>query len=282
MSFDFMMRKEDMDKYLNELAKELRKFEGRNAHFEIVIAGGASIVQNYTFRQMSSDIDAMINDRAIRDAARRVADKFDLPMDWINSDFEHTRSYTPALRGFSKYYRTFCHVLEVRTIEREYLIAMKLMSGRLYKNDFSDIIGILSESRQKGHPISKVMISAAMTDLYGGWDAVDETFKELFENIITQYENNPELYSKVRRDEQIAKSTLQYIEANYEGVVKEKTIPQILRDSAKTKDIFKITGKPEHEQSFIQNLDELMQKSGETVEEQDNIGARDKEEDLER
>jgi len=159
---------------------------------------------------------------------------------------------------------------------------MKLMSGRLYKNDFSDIIGILSESRQKGHPISKEMISAAMTDLYGGWDAVDETFKELFENIITQYENNPELYSKVRRDEQIAKSTLQYIEANYEGVVKEETIPQILRDSAKTKDIFKITGKPEHEQSFIQNLDELMQKSGETVEEQDNIGARDKEEDLER
>ena len=111
---------------------------------------------------------------------------------------------------------------------------------------------------------------------------LDETFKELFENIITQYENNPELYSKVRRDEQIAKSTLQYIEANYEGVVKEETIPQILRDSAKTKDIFKITGKPEHEQSFIQNLDELMQKSGETVEEQDNIGARDKEEDLER
>ena len=98
MSFDFMMRKEDMDKYLNELAKELRKFEGRNAHFEIVIAGGASIVQNYTFRQMSSDIDAMINDRAIRDAARRVADKFDLPMDWINSDFEHTIIYSGITR----------------------------------------------------------------------------------------------------------------------------------------------------------------------------------------
>ena len=66
MSFDFMMRKEDMDKYLNELAKELRKFEGRNAHFEIVIAGGASIVQNYTFRQMSSDIDAMIQNHGKR------------------------------------------------------------------------------------------------------------------------------------------------------------------------------------------------------------------------
>ncbi|MFR8015403.1 MAG: hypothetical protein ACLU48_01980 [Clostridiaceae bacterium] len=58
MSFDFMMRKEDMDKYLNELAKELKIRGGRNAHFEIVIAGGASIVQNYTFRQMSSGINA--------------------------------------------------------------------------------------------------------------------------------------------------------------------------------------------------------------------------------
>lgn len=33
MSFDFMMRKEDMDKYLNELAKELRKFEGQKCTF---------------------------------------------------------------------------------------------------------------------------------------------------------------------------------------------------------------------------------------------------------
>ncbi|MFR8015404.1 MAG: hypothetical protein ACLU48_01985 [Clostridiaceae bacterium] len=64
-------------------------------------------------------------------------------------------------------------------------------------------------------------------------------------------------------------------------MVKEETIPQILRDSAKTKDIFKITGKPEREQSFIQNLDELMQKVKQSRS-KDNIGARDKEEDLER
>ena len=266
MSFDFMMRKEDMDKYLNELAKELRKFEGRNAHFEIVIAGGASIVQNYTFRQMSSDIDAMINDRAIKDAARRVADKFDLPMDWINSDFEHTQSYTPALRGFSKYYRSFCHVLEVRLIEQEYMIAMKLMSGRLYKNDLSDIIGILSESRQKGNPISKKMVNTAMINLYGGWDAVDETIKELFENIIAQYENDPELYLKIQEDEQTAKRTLQYIGANYEGVVSENAIPKILKNNAVTKDIFKIACDTEREQSFIRNLDEMIQKNDEASE----------------
>lgn len=262
MSFDFMMRKEDMDKYLNELAKELRRFEGKNAHFEIVVAGGASIVQNYSFRQMSSDIDAMINDRAIRDAAHRVADKFDIPRDWINSDFEHTKSYTPALRGFSKYYRTFSHVLEVRSIEQEYLIAMKLMSGRLYKNDLSDIIGILSESHQTGFPISEEMINTAMTNLYGGWENVDPTIKELFQDIMIQYKNDPDLYNSIKSDEQTAKSTLQHIEEKYEGVVKEDTISQILKTNAKTKNTFNIPVAKNNERKFVDMLNELSRSSG--------------------
>jgi hypothetical protein len=37
----------------------------------------------------------------------------------------------------------------VRTVTGEYLIAMKLMSGRQYKNDISDIVGILREQREK-------------------------------------------------------------------------------------------------------------------------------------
>ena len=262
MSPNFMMRKEDMDKYLNELAKELRKFEGRNAHFEIVIAGGASIVQNYTFREMSSDIDAMINDWAIREAARRVADHFNLPSDWLNSDFEHTKSFTPALRGFSKYYRTFCHVLEVRAIEQEYLIAMKLMSGRLYKNDLSDIIGILAESRDKGEPISKEMVDTAMQNLYGGWDNVDEAIKDLFVSILSQYEHDAELYSKVQADERTTKQTLQFIASKYEDVVREDTIKEIIKSNQKTKDVFKISDTAE-DQSLVKALDELLREESE-------------------
>ena len=99
-----------------------------------------------------------------------------------------------------------------------------------------------------------------MTNLYGGWDAVDETIKELFENIIAQYENDPELYLKIQEDEQTAKSTLQYIGANYEGVVSEDAIPKILQNNAVTKDIFKIACDTKHEQSFIRNLDEMIRK----------------------
>ena len=37
-----------------------------------------------------------------------------------------TDSYSPKLIEFSCYYRTFANVVTVRTIEAEYLIAMKL------------------------------------------------------------------------------------------------------------------------------------------------------------
>lgn len=52
-----------------------------------------------------------------------------------------TASYTPKLRYYSKYYKTFSNVLTVRTVTAEYLVAMKLKSGRKYKNDLSDVVG---------------------------------------------------------------------------------------------------------------------------------------------
>ena len=54
-----------------------------------------------------------------------------------------------GLHEVSVYYRTFSNVLTIRTITAEYLLAMKLMSGRRYKNDLSDIVGILWEHQKK-------------------------------------------------------------------------------------------------------------------------------------
>ena len=45
----------------------------------------------------------------------------------------HTLSYSPKLEQYSVYYKSFYGVLNVRTISAEYLIAMKLCSGRKYK-----------------------------------------------------------------------------------------------------------------------------------------------------
>ena len=231
MPYEFKMSKEDMEKYFAELAKELKKIASKNAHFEIVVVGGASIVQNYNFRDMSVDVDALINDRAIKEAANKVADKYNLPTNWINSDFSRTKSYTPALWGFSKYYKSFSHILEIRTIKDEYLIAMKLISGRLYKNDLSDIVGILSESAKNNTPITKEMIDTAMNNLYGGWEKVEKTVKAIFDDILEQYKNNKELYSYVQSNEKTAKNTLQYIENKYKKEIKETDVANILKNN---------------------------------------------------
>ena len=84
----------------------------------------------------------------MNDAISEVANKFDLPNDWINTDFIMTKSYSEKLIRYSVYYKSFSNgCLNVRTIKDEYLIAMKLVSGRKYKNDLSDIIGILDSNK---------------------------------------------------------------------------------------------------------------------------------------
>ena len=129
-----------------------------------------------------------------------VGDKFDLPNGWLNADFMHTGSYSPKLDEFSVYYKSFYGVLSVRTIAAEYLIAMKLRSGRKYKNDLSDVIGILAEHEKKGAPITLEKIDAAVTNLYGGWDVFPKDSKPFIEDALKNgdFEN---VYTSVKKDE---------------------------------------------------------------------------------
>lgn len=97
---------------------------------------------------MTYDIDAIIHAfSSMKEAINVVGDELGLPNGWLNSDFTKTASYSPKLLQYSKFYKRFGYVLDVRTVSREYLVAMKLMSGRKYKNDLSDIIGILYEEQ---------------------------------------------------------------------------------------------------------------------------------------
>ena len=150
MSVDKPFTKENLDSYLKELAKEFRKKNGTRMPAEIVLIGGASILINYGFREMTYDMDAIIKSSgAMKDAINAVGDRLGLPVGWINTDFVNTKSYTPKLVEYSKYYKTFANVLQIRTVSAEYLVAMKLMAGRQYKNDLSDIVGVLIEQENK-------------------------------------------------------------------------------------------------------------------------------------
>ena len=103
--------KENLERCLKELAKEFRKKNGTKIPAEITIIGGASILLNYGFREMTYDIDAIIKSSSVmKEAINTVGDRLNLPTGWINTDFINTSSYTPKLIEFSKYYKTCSHI----------------------------------------------------------------------------------------------------------------------------------------------------------------------------
>lgn len=71
---------------------------------------------------------------------------------------------------------------------------MKLRSGRRYKNDMSDIIGILAEHDKRETPISLEQIKNAVSNLYGNWDAIPDISKIFIEDAIRDG-NFSEIYS---------------------------------------------------------------------------------------
>ena len=127
-----VFKKENLDQCLKELAKEYKRLVGKQMPAEIILVGGAAILENYGFRDMTTDVDAVIEAAsAMKDAIRTVGDRLGLPYGWLNADFQNTGSYSPRLRlrQYSTHYRTFSGILEIRTVSAEYLIAMKLRSG---------------------------------------------------------------------------------------------------------------------------------------------------------
>lgn len=228
MSSDFFT-KANIDTYLKEVAKEYRKMNGKSVPAEIILVGGAAILTNYGFRDMTTDVDAVIHaSSSMKDAINRVGDKYNLPNGWLNADFMRTGSYTPKLNEFSVFYKTFYGVLSVRTVSAEYLIAMKLRSGRKYKNDLSDIIGILAEHEKRGVLITSEQIEGAVEKLYGGWDDFPEDSKPFIEKALEngRFQN---VYASVKEVERQSKDVLLDFQKAYPEVVKESNVDDILK-----------------------------------------------------
>ena len=225
--------KESLELYLKELGKEYRKLVGKGMPTEIILIGGAAILANYGFREMTTDVDAVIKAASsMKEAINKVGDKFNLPNGWLNADFMKTASYTPKLSAYSVHYKEFSNVLQVRTVSAEYLIAMKLMAGRKYKNDLSDIVGILAEHEKQGKPISFEMINKAATNLYGNWEALPSDSREFIEGVMEKG-NFEQLYKVVSEEEKKSKETLIEFQQNYPGVTTTENVDSILSNLKK-------------------------------------------------
>ena len=198
---DIPFTKDNLDGYLKELSKEFRKMNGSKIPAEIILIGGASVLINYGFREMTYDMDAIIQAlSSMKDAINHVGDRMGLPNGWLNTDFMKTTSYTPKLIQYSKYYKTFSNVLKIRTVSAEYLVVMKLMAGRQYKNDLSDVVGILIEQKNAEKEISLESIKRAAGELYEGYENLPELSRNFIEAV---YQNSDlsALYEKIRDDE---------------------------------------------------------------------------------
>jgi hypothetical protein len=201
MSIEIQFTKESVDNYLNILAKEYKRRNRKADRVELILVGGASVLVNYGFRDMTTDIDAIIlADSVMKDAIYAVAEKEGLPDGWLNADFKRSDSFSEKLIAKSDYYKTFANVLEVRTVKDEYLIAMKLVAGRNNKRDLSDIAGVLISSRKQGKNISYEKIDTAVKDLYGNWDKVKPLPAQLLEKLLKN-DDIESLYREIQLEE---------------------------------------------------------------------------------
>ena len=230
---DQSFTKENLNQYLKELAKEYRRINGKSTPAEIILIGGASVVINYGFREMTYDMDAIINAASsMKEAINAVGDKYELPNGWLNADFMKTASYTPRINQFSEYYKTYSNIVIFRTVTGKYLVAMKLMAGRRYKYDLSDIIGVLWEQKKRGTPLSINDIKQAVVDLYDSYDALPDASKTFIENAIKE-DNYEELYKQIREEEKENKEILLEFQEDYPGVTNSDNVDEIVAEIRK-------------------------------------------------
>ena len=216
---------------LKEFAKEYKRQLGKEP-IEIIIVGGGSIMLNYSFREMTQDFDVYYPISAdIKGVIYSVSDKLSLDPNWMNCDFVNTDSYSPKLVQYSKHYCFFNNkTIEFRTINDEYLIAMKMISMRLYRNDYSDIVGILKENADNKTPISYEQIMKALTNLYTS-DRINNIDNQICKKIedlckLSAKELNT-IYQKEITKESYVYDELLKINNKYDGVVTSTNVKDI-------------------------------------------------------
>lgn len=181
----FKLTKQTTDLYLKELSKEIKKEYGRQAYVELVLVGGSSVILKDEFRAMTTDLDGFVSGGySIKAPIRRVAETFNIPNEWLNDNFKMTKSYSKNLSLVSKPYKTFNQVLHVRTVDNEYLVAMKLVSFRQYKNDLSDIAGVIERANNSDEVLTREKIENAVIKLYGSLEIVSDEAWSFLDSVL--------------------------------------------------------------------------------------------------
>lgn len=231
------IHKDNAYEIIKAFAKEYRRINGERIPAEIIIVGGGSILLNYGFREFTQDFDIMVSSTVeIKDIVHKVADQFNLFDDWMNTDFKNTISYSDKLRKVSKHKYSFNHgSLEIRTVKDEYLIAMKMVAARSYRNDISDIIGILLYAQKAGNRITMEQIDHALSVLYDNPGGIvrEELFRQVERYTNMDCSDLYTAYWEMKDKEKRTKEDIVEISEKYPDVVAEKSVESIIEEIRK-------------------------------------------------
>ena len=123
--------------------------------------------------------------------------------------------------------------MQIRTVSAEHLVAMKLMAGRQYKYDLSDVVGVLIEQEERNEPLSFEKIQKAVVDLYDSYDKLPENSRTFIEAVYKK-EDLRKFYKQCREFEQENKDVLIGFQEDYPGVLNGDNLADILK-AAKAK-----------------------------------------------
>lgn len=105
-----------------------RELERRQRRAEIIVVGGAALVLLFRARESTKDVDAYFVEpeaSVVREAAEAVAERLDLPNDWLN---DGAKGYFVGLTTGENLYESSS--LSVHAASTAQLLAMKLAAWR--------------------------------------------------------------------------------------------------------------------------------------------------------
>lgn len=125
------MTAEEIERHLTELSDELCAVGVKG---EICLYGGAVMCLAFKARPATKDVDAIFEPvKEIRRAAAKIADKYDLPVGWLNFGVKM------FVVNHEKRILFDLPCLKVFAPEADYLLAMKTLAARADTSDLDDI-----------------------------------------------------------------------------------------------------------------------------------------------
>ena len=92
-----------------------------------------------------------------------------------------------------------------------------------YKNDLSDIIGILAEHEKLGDTITYERIDKAVVSLYGSWDGISPETVTFIKGVLSDGEYQ-RVFEAIRKNEENAREILLDFQEKYPDVLKDDNV----------------------------------------------------------